>query len=148
MKKSSVVVVAISLSALPVQAERISNPVAVFSGLDKVSGEITTLEVKIDEEVRFGTLIVRPRVCYSRPVTEEPKTSTFAEIDDVDVQGEATRVFTGWMFAESPALHALEHPVYDVWLVACKDPAMVAPKLEKTPAQPVPDSESIPKDND
>ena len=135
--------------ASPAAAGRIENPVAVFSGLDKVGGKITTLEVKVGEATRFGSLVLRVRVCYSRPVTEEPNTTSFVEIDDVKVDGSVKRAFTGWMFAESPALNALEHPVYDVWLTGCKDPSAPAPKVEKVPegAAPV-DTETVPKDND
>jgi hypothetical protein len=135
--------------AAPAEAARLSGPVAVFAGLDKVSGEITTLEVNVNESVRFGTLSVHPRVCNYRPVTEEPKTTSFVEIDDIDPQGQAKRVFTGWMFAESPALNALEHPVYDVWLTGCKDPSTQAPQQDAAPATtPEFDPQSIPKDNE
>lgn len=136
-------------TAGPAVAERIENPIAVFSGLDKVGGKITTLEVKVGEAIQFGSLVMRVRVCNSRPVTEEPNTTSFVEIDDVKVDGSVKRAFTGWMFAESPALNALEHPVYDVWLTGCKDPAAPAPKVEKVPAGAAPvDSETVPKDND
>jgi len=137
-------------AAVPAASEPVQNPVAVFSGLDKVGGKITTLEVQVGEAIKFGSLVVRARICNSRPVTEEPNTTSFVEIDDVKVDGTVNRVFTGWMFAESPALNALEHPVYDIWLTGCKDPAAPAPKMEKSPessATPI-DPETMPKDND
>ena len=114
--------IAIMATASPALAERISNPIAVFSTLDKVTGKISTVEIPINESANFGTLTLHPRVCYSSPVTEEPKTTTFVEIDETEVNGTFRRVFTGWMFAESPALNGLEHPVYDVWLSSCKNP--------------------------
>jgi len=100
--------------------QRIANPQAVFSGLDKITGRIITFDVAINETVQFGALQVTPRVCYSRPPTETPNTDTFVEVDEVTLQGEIKRIFDGWMFAASPGLHAVEHPVYDVWLTDCK----------------------------
>jgi hypothetical protein len=113
----------------PAFAERISNPVAEFTGVDKITGRIITFDVYIDETVQFGALQVTPRVCYSRPVTEEPKTDSFVEVDEITLDRKIRRIFTGWMFAESPGLNAVEHAVYDVWLKACKQSSDVpAPK--------------------
>ena len=118
--------------------QRIANPTAVFSGLDKITGRITSFDVAINETVQFGALQVTPRVCYSRPPTETPQTDSFVEVDEVTLQGEIKRIFTGWMFAASPGLHAVEHPIYDVWLTDCKggkNPAVAeAPDDEQQPA--------------
>ena len=100
--------------------QRITNPTAVFAGLDKITGRIISFDVAINETVQFGALQVTPRVCYSRPPTETPNTDAFVEVDEVTLQGEIKRIFTGWMFAASPGLHAVEHPIYDVWLTDCK----------------------------
>ena len=100
--------------------QRIANPTAVFAGLDKITGRITSFDVAINETVQFGALQVTPRVCYSRPPTETPQTDAFVEVDEVTLKGEIKRIFTGWMFAASPGLHAVEHPIYDVWLTDCK----------------------------
>jgi hypothetical protein len=70
--------------------------------------------------VQFGSLQITPRVCYTRPPTEAPQTDVFAEVDDVGANNESKRIFTGWMFAASPGLHGVEHPVYDIWLTDCK----------------------------
>ncbi|WP_438749004.1 DUF2155 domain-containing protein [Pararhizobium sp. O133] len=102
------------------EAARINNPVAVFSGIDKITGRITTFDVYIGETVQFGALQVTPRVCYSRDDTEAPKTDTFVEVDEITLDRKIRRIFTGWMFADSPGLNAVEHPVYDVWLNSCK----------------------------
>ncbi|WP_081631247.1 DUF2155 domain-containing protein [Methylobacterium sp. 77] len=101
-------------------ADKIKNPTAVFSGLDKITGRIVSFEVAVDETVQFGALQLTPRVCYSRPPTESPKTTAFLEVDEVTLDNKYRRIFTGWMFAASPGLHAIEHPIYDVWLVDCK----------------------------
>ena len=101
-------------------ADKIANPTAVFAGLDKITGRIISFEVAINETVQFGTLQVTPRVCYSRPPTEPPQTDAFAQVDEIDEQNEVKRIFSGWMFADSPGLHGVEHPIYDVWLTDCK----------------------------
>ena len=99
---------------------RISNRVAEFTGIDKITGRIITFDVYIDETVQFGALQVTPRVCYSRPVTEQPKTSAFLEVDEMTLDRKIRRIFTGWMLADSPGLNAIEHPIYDIWLNDCK----------------------------
>ena len=93
---------------------------AVFSGLDKITGRIITFDVLIDETVQFGALQVTPRVCNTRPPTEPAQTTTFVEVDEITLSNQIRRLFTGWMFASSPGLHAIEHPVYDIWLIDCK----------------------------
>ncbi len=95
-------------------------PTAVFDGLDKITGRIISFEVALNETVQFGTLQITPRICYSRPPTEAPQTDVFAEVDEIDEQKAVKRIFSGWMFADSPGLHGVEHPIYDVWLTACK----------------------------
>jgi hypothetical protein len=116
-------------------AERIDNDVAVFSALDKVTARISKFEVKLGETYRFGSLKVTPRTCYSRPPTEPPKTSSFVEVDEVQLDGQEKRVFTGWMLAESPGLNAVEHAVFDVWLSRCTTPR---PASAKGPGGPQP----------
>jgi len=111
------------LAATPAVSDRIENKVAVFSALDKVTATIKKLEVPVGETVEFGALKVTPRACFSRPPTELPKTSTFVEVDEIQLDGQVKRIFTGWMFAESPGLHAVEHPVFDVWLTECQKPS-------------------------
>jgi hypothetical protein len=114
--------------------QRIANPTAVFSGLDKITGRIISFDVAINETVQFGALQVTPRVCYSRPPTETPNTDAFVEVDEVTLQGEIKRIFNGWMFAASPGLHAVEHPVYDVWVTDCKGGQK--PTVAEAPAEP------------
>lgn len=109
----------------PVHAERVSNPVAEFSGLDKITGRITTFDVYINETVQFGALQVTPKVCYSRTEDEAPRTDSFVEVDEITLDRKIRRIFTGWMFADSPGLNAVEHPIYDVWLKDCKQGSKV-----------------------
>jgi len=104
----------------PAAAEPIKNPVAVFSGLDKITGRIISFDVLIDETVQFGALQVTPRNCHTRPPTEPEQTIAFVEIDEITLANKIQRIFSGWMYASSPGLNAVEHPVYDVWLTNCK----------------------------
>ncbi len=113
---------ALAALAAPIAAfaDKISNPVAVFDGLDKITGRIISFEVAINETVQFGALQITPRVCYSRPPTEAPQTDVFAQVDEIDEQKQLKRIFSGWMFADSPGLHGIEHPIFDIWLTECK----------------------------
>lgn len=114
----------IGLAVLPVDMavanSKIENEVAVFAGLDKITGRIIRFDVKVNETVQFGALQVTPRVCYTRPATETPQTTGFVKVDEVTLNREVQPLFSGWMFAASPGLHAVEHAVYDVWLADCK----------------------------
>jgi len=117
------------------QADRIKNPTAVFSGLDKITGRIVSFEVKIDETVQFGALQMTPRVCFTKPPTETPNTTSFVEVEEAGTDGSARKVFSGWMFASSPGLHGIEHPVYDIWLVDCKGGTEVIAEPKETPEE-------------
>jgi len=108
---------------VPPPKERIVNPTAAFAGLDKITGRIISFDVSINETVQFGALRLTPRACYTRPPTEPANTDGFVEVDEITLQGEVKRLFTGWMFAASPGLNAVEHPIYDVWLTDCKKQA-------------------------
>jgi hypothetical protein len=133
------------VSAPPVQ--KIANKQAVFSGLDKITGRIISFDADIGETVQFGALRVTPRACYTRPATEAANTDSFVEVDEITLKGEVKRIFGGWIFAASPGLHAIEHPIYDVWLTDCKAPEQVAatqpvsapvPPPARTPTQAQP----------
>lgn len=140
---SAAVLIGLSLAVSAAHAARIENRVAVFSGIDKITGETHTFDVYIDETVKFGQLEITPRVCYSRPATEEPKTTSFLEVDEITLDRRIRRIFTGWMFAESPGLNAVEHPINDVWLVTCKQTSDVPPpppSATSAPAAPSDDA--------
>jgi hypothetical protein len=106
--------------AEPSLADKFKNPTAVFSGLDKITGRIIAFEVAVNETVQFGALQLTPKICFSRPVTEKPQTTSFVEVDEITTSSDYKRLFSGWMFASSPGLSAIEHPVYDIWLTGCK----------------------------
>lgn len=104
-------------------------PVAILQALDKVTARVSMLEVAIGETRRFGSLEVTARICLETPPTEPPDSVAFLEVREVqpgEVGEEEFKedLFTGWMFASSPALSALEHPVYDVWVLDCGNAAL------------------------
>ena len=94
---------------------------AVLQGLDKVTARVSTIEAPVGDTVKFGTLEIIARVCDKRPPEETPESAAFLDIWEVRPGEPAVSVFRGWMFASSPALSALEHPVYDIWVVDCKN---------------------------
>jgi hypothetical protein len=117
-------------------------PVAVLQTLDKVTGRVRTVEAPVEQTVRFGTLDIMVRTCRKRPPEEQPESAAFLEVRDIKPGETPKTLFTGWMFASSPAISALEHPVYDVWVLDCKDaketqsgapPATAAPPSARTP---------------
>jgi hypothetical protein len=104
------------------QVQKIVNKKASFSGLDKITGRIINFDEDIGETVQFGALRVKTDACYTRPATEAANTDAFVEVDEITLQGEVKRIFSGWMYAASPGLHGVEHPIYDIWLTDCKAP--------------------------
>ena len=112
------------LAAFPAAAR----DAAVLQGLDKVTARISTFDAPVDGSVRFGSLEITARTCRKRPPEETPESAAFLEIRDIKPGEAPVEVFSGWMFASSPALSALEHPVYDVWVIDCKnDSSSAAP---------------------
>jgi len=107
------------LAASPAMAD--PHAVAVLQTLDKVTARVNTIEVRVGTTVRFGTLLIRVDHCDKRPPEETPESAAFLEIAEQRPGEEPVLTFAGWMFASSPALNALEHPVYDVWVIDCKE---------------------------
>ncbi len=95
--------------------------VALLQGLDKVTARISPIRAPIDLEIPFGTLRITARACRTTPPEEAPESAAFLEIRDARLGERPILVFSGWVFASSPALSGLEHPVYDVWVVDCKN---------------------------
>jgi hypothetical protein len=121
-------------------AQKIVNKKASFSGLDKITGRIINFDEEIGETVQFGALRVKTDACYTRPATEAANTDAFVEVDEITLQGEVKRIFSGWMFAASPGLHGVEHPIYDIWLTDCK-----VPDTTIVSAQPDPPKSAAPQ---
>src|SRR3954467_5160122 len=119
-------------------ATKITNKKASFSGLDKITGRIINFDEDIGETVQFGALRVKTSACYTRPSTEAANTDAFVEVDEITLQGEVKRIFSGWMYAASPGLHGVEHPVYDIWLTNCKEPDQTIVSAQPDPPKPPP----------
>ena len=119
-------------------AQKIVNKKASFSGLDKITGRIINFDEDIGETVQFGALRVKTDACYTRPATESANTDAFVEVDEITLQGEVKRIFSGWMFAASPGLHGVEHPIYDIWLTDCKNPETTVVSAQPEPPKPAP----------
>ena len=109
------------LTALPASSADLVFEKAQLQGLDKVSGRIVSIEAPVGQTVHFGTLEMIVRTCRKRPPEEPPESAAFIDIWEIKNGEAAASLFRGWMFASSPALSALEHPVYDVWVVDCTE---------------------------
>lgn len=118
MLATAAALLAIPASAAPV----LRHQTVVLQALDKVTARTSLLEAPIGEEVRLGPLGITARTCLETPPTEPPESAAFLEIRTLDPDEPVTALFTGWMFASTPALSALEHPVYDVWVIDCGHP--------------------------
>ena len=94
--------------------------IASLRALDKITGRFTDFDLKVGEETRFETLTIQVAACFKNPETETPESAAYLHIDD-GLSGRAKRLFSGWMYASSPSLSAMESPIYDVWVVACKN---------------------------
>lgn len=115
------------MSVAPATAESLEGDIVVLRALDKVTARTKDLFVPIDETAIFGSIAIRPRKCLERPPEETPETSAFLEISEIHQGTDNLALFTGWMFASSPAINALEHPVYDVWVIDCRISEPVKP---------------------
>ena len=93
--------------------------IAVLQGLDKVTARVSTFRVAVGTTIQFGTLKITVRTCDKRPPEETPESAAFINVYETRPGESTIRVYSGWMFASSPALAAMEHPVYDVWVVDC-----------------------------
>ena len=104
----------------------------ILQGLDKTTARVSTIEAPLNQAVRFGSLEIVARACHKKPPTETPESTAFLEIVDVRPDSPSVQVFTGWMFPSSPAVSAMEHPVYDVWVTDCR---MIAPPEKPAAAE-------------
>lgn len=120
-------------------AEMIREPTAVIQGLDKITARVSRFAAPVGEPVKFGTLLVLVRDCEQSAPEDRPENAAFVEIHDNRPGENHGMLFTGWMFSSSPALSALEHPVYDITVLDCKGPpppAPVAPAAASTVTPP------------
>jgi hypothetical protein len=126
VRAGGLAIAGLAASTAQAQGPVIENQVTVLQGLDKVTARISPVRAPLDIPTTFGTLEIVARTCRETPPTEPPESAAFLEIRELppasDPDGPRTQLFSGWMFASSPAVSALEHPVYDVWVVDCEEP--------------------------
>jgi hypothetical protein len=113
----------LTATAAAAASDMIAEPLAVLQGLDKITARVSEIDAPVGKTVRFGTLQITVRDCEKNPPEDRPEDAAFIQIDEVRPGEENVRRFSGWMFAQSPALSSLEHPVYDVILLDCKGAA-------------------------
>ncbi|MBR1778407.1 MAG: DUF2155 domain-containing protein [Alphaproteobacteria bacterium] len=127
--------------AAPARAEDISLEQVVLRGLDKVTGRLSTMTVKVGEKTTFGALDIYVRVCYAHPPEETPENAAYLDVVENKEEGQL-KLFSGFMFSSSPALSAMDHAVYDVWVLKCQGEPFTAPKPEplvlESPIEPAP----------
>ena len=135
MPKSAIIAVIWPLLAIAAATPARATPydIAVLQGLDKVTARVSTIEAPVGEVVKFGGLEIIARQCDKRPPEETPESAAFLDIWEVREGEAAISLFRGWMFASSPALSAMEHPVYDVWVLDCRNAAQAAPPAAAAP---------------
>lgn len=109
------------------RAADISYSQVVLRGLDKITGRLSTMTVNVGDKTVFGELDVYVRVCYARPPEETPENAAYLDVVENKIEGQL-KLFSGWMFSSSPALSAMEHPVYDIWVLRCQGEEITPPK--------------------
>lgn len=119
MRTAALAAIVLVVAALPVRAGDLQGAGALLQGLNKVTARISPVSAPIGETVRFGTLAITVHRCLKRPPEEPPESAALMDIREIRPGETPVTLFKGWMFASSPALNALEHPVYDVWVKDC-----------------------------
>lgn len=124
MKKIAILFGLVCLtSAGAYAAPQVEKPVATLRALDKITARVEEFDVPIEQPYKFGTIVVTVRSCRMTPPEETPEAAAFLEVNEFKDGAKETPVFKGWMFASSPALSAMEHPLYDIWLIGCRENA-------------------------
>jgi hypothetical protein len=108
------------LSITAAYAEMDDYPIVKLQSLDKGTARTMTFEVKVGSTVRFGPLFIKPQACRKAPPIEKPESAAFLQIWEINHKNDSEWVFSGWMFASSPALSSMDHPIYDVWVLDCQ----------------------------
>ena len=111
---------AVCLAAGSAMGQQAGATAVLLQGLDKITARISTFEAPLGQAVRFGTFEITARACQKTPPEEPPESAAFLEIIEVRPDSPAQPLFTGWMFASSPAVSAVDHAVYDVWVIDCR----------------------------
>lgn len=125
---------AVAVTALPVQAAvpTVEKPVAILRALDKVTARVEEIEVQTEKPYKFGTIFITVHSCRVTTPEEQPEAAAFLDVSEFKAGEGETPVFKGWMFASSPSLSAMQHPIYDIWVIGCKDPNEQAARPPET----------------
>ncbi len=140
--------VAALAAAGPAEAVRptIDRQIAVLQGLDKVTAQTSRMQVEVGQASSFGTLDFVVRACRSTRPDETPENAVFLEISDTPPGQPRHSVFSGWMFSSSPAVSALDHPVFDIWVLRCVDQIIADPEdFGETPRYRLPNDPPVPE---
>lgn len=128
----------------PAHAEMTDFPVVKLQSLDKASARTMTFEARVGSTVKFGPVYIKVQSCRKAPPIEQPESAAFLQIWEVTPKGESVWVYSGWMFASSPALSPMDHPIYDVWVLDCLDRKATDPVPAKAPEKaPTPDPAAV-----
>lgn len=145
MRRCSGLLGAAALIAMATPAHAIQMQEAVLQGLDKITARISTIKVAVGETVSFGSLQITLRSCDKKPPEETPESAAFLQVVEQKPGEQPVTRFSGWMFASSPAVSAMDHPVYDLWVLDCENKDQVAPEQAPTPQQaPSQEGEPLP----
>ncbi len=129
MRKFAILTLAALACSAPVQADNLAGNAVILRTLDKVTATTKDYTVKVGSELKYGSLTVAVKHCEKRPPEEVPETYAFLQISDKKLdgkgeEGEDEKLFSGWMMASNPAISALDHAVYDIWVIDCKVPVV------------------------
>jgi hypothetical protein len=142
MRRAAVALCAAAMIVAATSAQAIQMDEAVLQGLDKITARVSTIKVAVGETVKFGSLQITLRACDKRPPEEQPESAAFLQVvEQKPGETQAVTRFSGWMFASSPALSAMEHPVYDLWVLDCDSSAAEAP-ADAPATEPAPEGEA------
>lgn len=157
-KINKLLVPAVVLAALsaPATAKEIETNTAKLQAMDKITGRVNVIEAPVNAAVRFGSFSIVVRACKTRPPEETPDNYAFVDVVDIGQDNQQQNIFKGWMISSSPALNAVEHPIYDVWLLQCINSEVDKSKLlnaeqlkarDEIPQQPKDDMVEIPAED-
>ncbi|WP_052709894.1 DUF2155 domain-containing protein [Azospirillum thiophilum] len=117
---AAAVLAPLAVHAAPVPSQMIEQQAAKLQWLDKVTARTSTFAIKVGETKAMGSLRITLRACRENPPIETPESAAFLEVVEIKPGEQAEQAFSGWMFASSPALSAMENPIYDVWVLGCE----------------------------
>ena len=127
--KTTVAAIALQVCCGNALAANIETNMARMQAMDKITGRVSEIDVPVNGEAKFGTFSVVVRRCVTRSPEETPENTAFVDVVDNYNTDDPINIFKGWMFSSTPALNAVEHPIYDVWLLKCYNADLKGKKL-------------------